>query len=684
MTYGLLIDTHYNITYDLKYNSIQWNPKMKSPLLAPLSLAILLSLNGFAQAQETPDAAESEAKTLDTLIVKGSPLGQAADQIIQPVEVLAGKKLDIAKSNTLGETVASLPGVSTTYFGPGVGRPVIRGLDGSRVSLLNSGMGSDDVSNVSQDHAVTIEPFLAKQIEIFKGPSTLLYGTSAIGGVVNVVDDRIKEAPMDVALSGRAEMRYDSGSQGFTTMARVDSGSDNYALHVDGVYRNNGNYNSSDGVIPNSAVDTKTGAVAGSVFGDWGFAGFSVARYLNNYGNPAEPGDGIDPGVTLDMAQTRYDLKAGLKTPFSGIDSLKFNFGRTEYQHTEFEGDEVGTVFVSEGDQFRVEAVHSKFGVWQGAFGLQVNRREFNAIGEEAFVPFTKSRGVGLFAIEQAQWDSFTLELGARVDKQSSTPDGGNKRDFSLTSLSAGGRWEFTEQWHLSLNLDSAQRAPAEEELFANGPHVATQTFEIGDPNLEKETSKQVELGLHYHSDFMSAKFAVYQNEFKNFIYLNDTGLFDLVDGLPIRTWVQTDATFRGMEGEVTFHIADNDSGKFDLRLFGDRVRATRDGGNLPRIPAARLGAQFNWQYEQLSAGLGVTRTYAQDDTDVFETPTDSYTFVNANFSYNFYNNDNVSWDWFIQGTNLTNQEARISTSFIKDAVPLPGRNLSMGLRVFF
>ena len=251
------------------------------------------------------------------------------------------------------------------------------------------------MSNVSQDHAVTIEPFLANQIEVFKGPSTLLYGTGAIGGVVNVVDGRIQEAPMDTPLSGRAEMRYDSGSDGFTSMARVDSSTDTYALHVDGVYRNNGNYDGSNGEIANSAVDTKTGAIAGSIFGDWGFAGFSIARYLNKYGNPAEPGDAIDPGVTLDMAQTRYDFKAGLKNPLQGIESLKFSFGRTEYTHTEFEGDEIGTVFVSQGDQFRLEAVHNKIGVWQGAFGLQINRREFDAIGDEAFVPFTKSTRLG-------------------------------------------------------------------------------------------------------------------------------------------------------------------------------------------------------------------------------------------------------------------------------------------------
>ncbi len=673
-----------NITYVLHYNSVLRKPKMKRPAFAPLSFAIALGLTQLANAQEIPDAADKKAKTLEAIEVKGSPLGLGADKIVQPVEVLSGDKLDVAKSNTLGETVASLPGVNTTYFGPGVGRPVVRGLDGSRVSLLSSGMGSDDVSNVSQDHAVTIEPFLANQIEVFKGPSTLLYGTGAIGGVVNVVDGRIQEAPLDAALSGRAEMRYDSGSHGFTGMARVDSSTDTYALHFDGVYRDNGNYQGSNGEIANSAVDTKTGAIAASTFGDWGFAGFSVARFLNNYGNPAEPGDAIESGVTLSMAQTRYDFKAGLQKPFAGFESIKFSIGRTEYMHTEFEGDEIGTVFVSQGDQLRLEAVHEKIGAWQGAFGLQANRREFDAIGDEAFVPFTQSRGIGLFVIEQAEWDVFTLEAGARVDRQSSTPENGEKRSFSLTSLSIGGIWEVSDAWHLSMNLDRAQRAPAEEELFADGPHIATQTFEIGNPDLRKETSNQVEIGLHYHSDFMSAKFSIYRNQFDDFIYLNDTGLFDPDDNLPIRVWTQTDAVFRGIEGEATFHLADNDSGKYDLRIFGDRVRATREDGNLPRIPAARFGVQFDWKGEAIKAGIGITRTYEQNNFDVYETPTDSYTFVNANLSYNFYNKENLSMDAFIQGTNLTNQDARLSTSFIKDEVPLPGRNVAVGLRVFF
>ena len=309
---------------------------MSRPRLHPLALAVslLLSLPAHAQAipesppepaTPTPDTqAHPRETTLEAVKVTGVPLGQAADEIVAPVAVLAGEELDARKANTLGETVSSVPGVTTSYFGPGVGRPVIRGLDGPRVAVLSDGLGTDDVSNVSQDHAVTIEPFLANQIEVLKGPSTLLYGSGAIGGVVNAVDGRIHEFAPGEALSGRAELRHDAGSSGNTGMMRVDAASDRFVLHADAVYRSNGDVDLPDGELANSAVDTRAGALAGSVFGDWGFAGLSVARYLNDYGNPAEPGD-PDEGVaavTIGMGQTRFDFKAGLSKAVSGFQSV--------------------------------------------------------------------------------------------------------------------------------------------------------------------------------------------------------------------------------------------------------------------------------------------------------------------------------------------------------------------------
>lgn len=662
---------------------------MKKTLLA---LAIAGLLASGAQAAELSDAASDgernspeQAHRLDEVEVSALPIKQSADDVIAPVSVLSGAALDDVKAATLGETVAREPGVQTTYFGPGVGRPVIRGLDGPRVGVLSNGAGSGDVSTVSQDHAVSIEPFLADQIEILKGPATLLYGSGAIGGVVNVVDGRIPDKRPDRPFSGRVELRGNDASNERTGMARVDMSAGDFVLHADGTYRDTDDYDGPDGKIANSFLTTKSGSFGASWVGDRGFLGLAVSRFLDHYGNPAEPGNPAEgeAGVTLKLAQTRYDLKGGINLDAGALEAVRFNLSHTDYSHTEFEGDEIGTVFLSQANEGRVELVQGDIAGWRGAFGLQFLRRDFRAIGEEAFVPPTLTRGLGLFAMEQREWDRFKLDLGARVDRQSSDPADGPKREFSPTSFSAGLAFKLAEGWHLNLNLDRAQRAPAEEELFANGPHVATESFEIGLPGARKETSNQIELGLHYHSDFVDAKISGYSNRFNDYIYLADTG--EIEDELPVRQWSQADARFHGFEGEAIFKLSEGAAGHYDLRLWGDTVRGKiDDGGNLPRIAPGRVGVDLNWSADAWRASLGAARYLKQDRTAAFETPTDGFTLVNAHLSYTLDASDTTSWEFFVDGSNLTNQTARLATSYIKDKAPLPGRALAFGVRAFF
>lgn len=660
----------------------------RTALACCIGFALVQSGTAFADPAEDvpPPSDDAEAATkLKDVIVTAVPLGQSADQIVTPVSVLAGTELDDARSGTIGQTVAGVPGVQTTAFGAGAGRPVIRGLDGARVAVLADGLGSADVSNVSQDHATTVEPFLADQIEILKGPATLLYGSGAIGGIVNLVDGRIPQTAPANGFSGRTQIGYDSVSNGGTGMFRVDTGGDGFALHADGLYRRDGDYEIPGRTLDNSFVHTKSGAVGGSWLGDWGYLGLSISRYLSNYGNPAEPGNPEEgePAVRVSMGQTRYDLKGALNAPFAGIDKAEFSFGHSDYQHVEYEGGEAGTTFTNKSDEGRLQLTHAPLAGWTGAFGTQAFQRDFAAIGEESFVPPTSTKGIGVFVTEQREFGSLKVELGARADRQSSTPDNGSKRDFSPLSLSAGFGWRFDEHWHLSLNLDRAQRAPAEEELFSHGPHVASATFEIGDPNLDKETANQAELGLHYHSDFVEAKVAVYANRYDDFIYLADTG--EIEDELPVRQWSQRNAKFRGGEAEATFHLAKNASGHYDLRVWGDTVRASlAGGGNLPRIPAARFGSELSWRNDDWRASLGATHYFEQDDVAKFETDTKGFTLVNARVAWSFFNNDRSSWEAFVNADNLTNQTARLSTSLIKDQVPLPGRNIGVGVRGMF
>ncbi|MBB3229017.1 iron complex outermembrane receptor protein [Luteibacter sp. Sphag1AF] len=652
---------------------------------APLP-ALATDTTDDAVQDTSPETGRKHARHLDAVVVTAVPLGQNADQIVAPVAVLSGSQLDDVKGVSLGETVSSIPGVQSSALGTAVGRPIIRGLDGPRVSVLENGLSSQDVSNVSQDHAVTLEPFLADQIEVLKGPSTLLYGSGAIGGVVNVVDGRVPEKAPANGFAGRAELRNDSVSDGQTGLFRVDAGNDQFAIHADGMHRDNGDYDIPGGTLANSAVKTTAGSLGASVLGDWGYVGLSIARFMDLYGSPAEPGD-ADEGeapVHIKMAQTNYNLKGGLLQPFAGIEKIEFNLGHNSYQHVEYEGDEPGTTFKTNSNQARIIATHAPVAGWEGAFGIQTQHRQFAAVGDETFVPPTTTRSAGIFLTEQQNFGPVKIEWGLRRDKQTVQPIDGAKRTFNPNSLSGGVSWRFTDNWHLSLNLDHAERAPSEEELFSNGPHAASATYEIGDAKLGKESSNQAELGLHFHGDIVEGKVAIYYNRYKDFIYLADTGTME--DNLPVRNWARNDATFRGAEAEATFHLARGNSGHWDLRAFGDTVRATLDngGGNVPRIPSGRVGAQLRWNNSDVRASIGAVRYFKQDKVAAFETDTAGYTLVNAHVAWTFVNNDRTQWEAFVDGNNLTNQTARPATSLFKDVAPLPGRNVSVGVRAFF
>ena len=676
---------------------------------ASLSLALSLALAPLAaaQAQEAPTgqqaapasdtrhaqdkAGDRHIKDLGGVVVTASALQDTAETLSKPVEVLTGERLDESRAATLGETVATLPGVQSSNFGPGVGRPIIRGMDGPRVAVLDGGLSSQDVSTVSQDHATTIEPFLADQIEVLKGPSTLLYGSGAIGGAVNMVDGRIAEYAIDNGFSGRAETRFFAGDQGGnTTMARVDGGTEAFALHADAVYRHAPDYDTPDGRQVNSFLDTRSGAVGGSLLGDWGFVGLSASRFEDEYGNPGEPGDPAagERGVSLKLHQDRYEAKGALRDLWGDGNGLRFSFAHTSYDHTEFEGDAPGTIFSKNANEGRVEATFGSAGGWQGALGLQGSASTFAAVGEESFVPETSTRAYGVFGVARHTWNDFQLDLGARVDKVKSSPVGGDSRSFTPVSLSLAGGWKLNEQWRLTANLDHAERAPVEEELFSDGPHIATLAYEVGNPGLGKEAANQFEVGLQYQADWVDAKVSAYYNRFNDFIYLAETGdswYWDEEDEfLPIRQWSQGDARFRGLEGEAMFHLAQNDAGDWDLRVFGDTVRATfKDGGNVPRIAPSRYGAQLRWEHAGWRASLGATRTNRQDKVAEDETATAGFTMVDAHASRHF-DTDRLSWELFADATNLTNQRARVHTSFLKDAVMLPGRSIGFGVRVFF
>jgi len=738
---------------------------MPTPFPTPcrLSVALVLALSALPAAAETAaqdDPRHGEIKDLNEIVVRATPIPRTAEDLTRPVEVLAGSRLDEVRSNTLGDTVNRLPGVQSSYFGPGVGRPIIRGLDGARVQVLSDGLASGDVSTVSVDHAVSIEPFLAEQIEVLKGPSTLLYGSGAIGGAVNVVDGRIPERATDAPLQGRAELRAGSVNDERTGMLRLDGTSGNVVFHLDALHRESGDYDipgyaesaalresehgeedhdheeeeEAYGTLPNSFVRTDSAALGVSWVGDRGFLGVGVSLFNTRYGVPGhshEHEDGHDhddedededdhdhdheeaheEGVHVVMDQRRYEVRGGLDN-LGAFDTLRVKLARTEYTHTEYEGQEVGTVFDNDSTEARVELVHRDWAGWDGAFGLQASQRDFRAVGDEAFVPASESRDVGLFWIGQRTFGTVDLELGARHDRNRIEVDEdeaiGPSRDFGATSLSAAARWHFGEDLHLSFGLDRAQRSPTAEELYSDGLHVATQSYEFGNPDLRHETANRAELGLHWHHGPLKFGASVYAVDYRDFVYLADTGIED--GGTPVRVWNQADARFTGGEFDLQWTFLDNGSGRWTARGFGDAVRGRLDGegtrevafavphgdhfhnytadialtGNLPRLAPWRAGTELRWEGGQWRAGIGAIRYARQDRVAEHEDETPGYTLVNANLAWHLDTAGGSALELFVDGSNLLDKEARPHTSFLRDLAPLPGRSIAAGVRLFF
>ena len=717
-----------------------------------LFVALSAALPGIALAADNDDGAgQSHHLTeLSTVKVTASPLQGPVESLARPVDVLAGERLDEQKSGTLGDTVGKLPGVQSTFFGPGVGRPIIRGQEGPRVQVLSNGVGNMDASTVSADHATSVEPFLADQIEVLKGPATLLFGSGAIGGAVNVVDGRIASEIPDRPLSGRAELRGNSVNQERSGMFRLDGVSGNWVLHVDGLVRNGDDYripgyavvdgledhdghdhDDADeprrGRLDNSSIRTRAGGLGATWLGEGGYFGVSAGTYRTNYGIPngahvhaddhghddhdhdhGDEEEGDEHDVRIDMVQNRFDLKAGIYNPTAFLKNINLRAGYTDYEHTELEAGTPSTRFSNRGIETRLEAVQQQIGGWDGAFGLQVSNGDFGAKGEEAFVPDTNTRSAGLFVLQEKQFGPFKLELGARHEQVKLDPAGDHqRRTFDATNLSAAGIWKLNDAVDLRFGIDSSERAPTNEELYAAGAHIATRSLEIGDANLKTERGQRVELGIHTHSDRLDFTAAIYQTQFKDFIYLADTGV---TESLPVRLWTQQDATFKGAEAEATVHLFEGNAGDWDLRVFGDYVKAELDGsgsrtvalavphgdhshnysvelansGYLPRISPTRVGADLRWSRDGWRASLGAVRYGSQKDVAQNEEPSADYTLVDAHFGYRWDRNGSNSYEVFLDGSNLTNREARPHTSLLRDYSPLPGRGVAFGIRAWF
>lgn len=649
----------------------------------------------------------------EEVVVTASPEAARGEELARPVSVLGGDELMAAQRATLGETLAGEPGVHSTWFGPGASRPVIRGMGGDRIRVLEAGLGVGDVSTTSPDHAVGLDTMTAERIEIVRGPATLLYGASAVGGVVNVLDESIPSYLPEAPLSGEITLRGATNGDERAGAAVLTGALGRFAWHLDASRRDIDDIEipgpaereglhddetepeeSADGVLPNSALESESRRVGLSWIGRDGFVGLSVGGFDTLYGVPGHAHAGHegeaggeeedDEAVRVDLRQRRVDLRAELRRDLGPIAGFKVRLGTSDYEHRELEGEEVGTRFLSDGFEGRVEARHRPLGRLSGAWGVQAGRRDFEALGEEAFVPPSRADQRAVFIFEELPAGDLTWQFGLRHESQvfdvrdAALPD----RSFSGVSGSLGLLWSAGGALSANASLSRSVGAPNPEALYANGPHAATRTWEIGDPELGEEVSTGFDFGAHLDLERVHVEASLFYNRIDDFVHEALTG--EQIDGLSVVTFRQADARTWGGELSTHLELIHRDERHLDLDLSADWVRAELvDGGDLPRIPPLRWSAALVWHQGSWSVRGALRRVERQERVAAFESETAGYSLIEASVGRRLFLGRTVH-DLQLVGTNLGDEEGRVHVSWIKDLAPLPGRDVRLTWRVAF
>lgn len=694
--------------------------------VAHASLCLIATLgSGQASAQTR------ESRALAPVTITGNPLG--ATELIAPSVQLTGTNLLLRSQSTWGETLDGTPGISSTYFGPNASRPIIRGLDGDRIRILQNSGSTLDASGLSFDHAVPGDPISVERIEVLRGPGALMYGGSAVGGVVNMIDNRIPRSPLFDAkggISGRADLGWASANQERAGALLLEGGSEKYAMHADVYGRTAG-----DVAVPvalacaqtgapalqnricNSAANARGGALGGSVFFQNGFVGASASSHTSDYGTVAED------EVTIGMQSRRFAIEGEVRALGGWFQSINAQASRSDYQHTEFEAGAPGTVFKNAGTELRVVARHRPVAGFDGVVGLQLDRSEFSADGAEAFAPFSRTLQNAVFVYEEKATGFGKFSLGARVESVTVESLGnaqvarfvaGSNR-FTPASLALGALWNLSPAWQLTGNLAYTERAPKDYELYADGPHLATGAYEVGNAGFSNEKSTMLDLGVQWKSGAHNFSLNAFVNQFDNYILQSATGINRDTEGnggqgvgvtdsgngdntslesggaaqiLPEFVYRAVAARFTGLEASANLRLLQGPA-TLDLVLRADQVRAieTATGQNLPRIAPLRLGATLQWARGPWGARAGASHVAAQDQVAPGQPSTSAYTLVNAAITYRQAIGA-VDALWFAKMDNAGDVLAYSSTSILTQTVPgkapLPGRNLRVGLRLAF
>jgi len=721
------VNSYYEVTETPIQKFLQWIVFNLTIFHSPINhimnkkLAILLLSTGAIGSDVL--AAEKDIYKLDDVIITSTGLKHSTSKAARPVTVLSGDQLQTKIGQTIGGTLQNEPGITSQSFGPGVGTPVIRGQSGPRVRVMQNSLGNNDVSTLSPDHPNGVNPIIAERIEVLRGPSTLLYGNGAIGGVVNVIDNRIPEQVPDKLLGGALHQSYDSASTETSSALKLEGGKDMFAYHLDGFYRDQGNVHvggqpideaaaratnptlegtpvleNPDGVITNSNARSRGGSAGASVIGDVGLAGAAINTLESNYGIP--PNGTGSPPVRIQMNQTKYDFKGQLNKPFTLAEEIRVKFGYTDYKHVELDDGEPATTFLNKSYESRLELEHQPIGIVKGVLGFQSVNTEFSALGEEALVPPTDIDSYGLFAIESFAIGDVTYELGVRGEWQGLTPEEiYDSKSYAPISGSVSALWDITKQHQLSLAVTQSQRAPQVQELFSNGVHEATQSYELGDTNLNKEISYNLDLGYRFNAEWMTADINLFHNWVNDYIYQNqDYRVFneDLEDFelfcsgpagacLPVYQSDQANAIFRGFEAKTVFPLMQNKYGAIDLTLFGDYTRGTfNQGGDVPRMPPLRYGFELSYGKNDWSTDVRLTRGEPQNHAGENQSNTPGYLLLNLGAQYHLATFHDSEVLLFARGKNMLNENIRNSTSYLRNFAPEPGRSAEIGIRISY
>ncbi|KRS20377.1 hypothetical protein AAY72_14295 [Alishewanella sp. WH16-1] len=712
----------------------------KFSIQAPANAELHISAAGYGDSFVTVgDESQLDisltAGGIERIVVAASGIHKYNLEMATPVSVLATEELSRRTEPTLGETLKYEPGVHANYYGPVASSPIIRGLDGPRVRVMNNGLSTGDVSRISPDHAITADALTAQQIEVLRGPATLLYGSGAIGGVVNVVDNRIPRQ-LRANSETKLETRYVDVSDEKTVALNHEGSGNNIAWHVDGFNRDTADYEvprfindegESTNTLENSWTQSKALNAGVSLIGDAGLFGISIGRLESDYGIPGlqeehgEEHGGEDTeldehaeeeGVFAKLKQNRLSMAGELYTPFAGVKTLAFTAAYTDYQHQEIEDGAPGTTFKNKALESRITLEHEAIAGWHGTVGYHLQHADYQAFGEEAFTPDSDSLSHALFALEEKQFGNLTVQLGGRIERTKHSAgavelghEAGMVSDLSDTfaafSASAGLVWEFTPGFSWALAVSHSERAPSAAELYSNGAHIATSSYELGlayelrdgeievsERNVKKETANNVDVTFRSFQGDLTFTYNFFYNKVGDYLYLSNTGLTmeDLEEGhagdgsFPLYQYQQQDATLYGMEFEARYKLNNAQS----LNVFFDAVRAKLDGGDyLPRIPPYKTGVGYQYNGLSWSADIGVTHYARQDKVAVNESTTKGYTLVDANINYDF-NLAKVDMTAFLRATNLTNELGFVHSSLIKEDAPLPGRALTIGIRAMF